>query len=176
MKYNKITLALAATLVLAACASSEMGEQPPSELCNPLTSGSGEAVRSASGGVVATAASEPCPAATVAPAGSYLVFFDWDSSRLTPEATQIIATASQEALAGNSTQITLNGHADRSGPDAYNVALSERRARAVAGEMVNNGVPAEAIAITAFGESQPLVPTPDGVREPQNRRVEIVIQ
>ena len=71
--------------------------------------------------------------------------------------------------------VQLAGHADRSGAAAYNRALSERRARAVRDEMVRLGIPASAINVQAFGESRPAVQTPDGVREPLNRRTEITI-
>ena len=54
--------------------------------------------------------------------------------------------------------------------------LSQRRAEAIKAELVKNGVPANEISVVAKGESQPLVPTADGVREPQNRRVQIVFQ
>ena len=72
-------------------------------------------------------------------------------------------------------RVVATGHADRSGPENYNMALSLRRANAVKDSLIRNGVPAGAIQVVGRGESQPLVPTADGVREPQNRRVEIVI-
>jgi outer membrane protein OmpA-like peptidoglycan-associated protein len=56
------------------------------------------------------------------------------------------------------------------------MALSLRRANAVKDSLVREGVPASAITVIGRGESNPLVPTGDGVREPQNRRVEIVVQ
>ena len=68
------------------------------------------------------------------------------------------------------------GHTDTSGPEAYNMALSLRRANAVKDALVRNGVPAQAITVIGRGEQGLLVQTADGVREPQNRRVEIVIQ
>ena len=71
--------------------------------------------------------------------------------------------------------MTATGHTDKSGPDNYNMALSLRRANTVKDSLVRNGVPATAISVVGVGESQPLVQTADGVREPQNRRVEIVI-
>jgi outer membrane protein OmpA-like peptidoglycan-associated protein/outer membrane protein W len=115
----------------------------------------------------------PAPAPVQAPR-SYLVFFDFDRSDLTPEGTNIVRTAASNAKSGNVTRIEVTGHADRSGSDAYNLRLSQRRAQTVQSELVRDGVPTDQIAIFAKGESQPLVPTPDGVREPQNRRVEIV--
>jgi len=107
---------------------------------------------------------------------SYLVFFDFDSSRLTPEAKQIVASAAADALQGKTTQIGVTGHTDRSGSDRYNQALSVRRAESVRRELVSDGVADGLIVTRGVGESDPLVPTADGVREPQNRRVEIVLQ
>ena len=104
---------------------------------------------------------------------SYLVFFDWDRAVLTPEALDIVATAAQNVLAGGVARIQATGHADRSGPAEYNIGLSERRAEAVRAELIRQGLPADSISIFARGEADPLVPTDDGVREPQNRRVEI---
>jgi outer membrane protein OmpA-like peptidoglycan-associated protein len=115
----------------------------------------------------------PPPMAQQAPS-QYLVFFDWDSAVLTTEAQNIVRTAAQAARQGRVARIEVTGHADRSGPDRYNVRLSQRRAQAVQAELVKNGVSASDIAIFAKGESDPLVPTADGVREPQNRRVQIV--
>jgi outer membrane protein OmpA-like peptidoglycan-associated protein len=104
------------------------------------------------------------------------VFFDWDRADLTDRARQIITEAAGAARRVSSTRIEVAGHADRSGTPQYNQRLSERRAQAVAAELVRQGVARNEIAITAFGESRPLVPTADGVREPQNRRVEIVLR
>ncbi|MFE0759077.1 OmpA family protein [Inquilinus sp. NPDC058860] len=106
---------------------------------------------------------------------SYLVFFDFDSSSLTPEARSIVASAATDALRGESTRIGVTGHTDRSGTDAYNQALSVRRAEAVRRELVADGVADSLIVVRGVGEADPLVPTADGVREPQNRRVEIVM-
>ncbi|MCF8479395.1 MAG: OmpA family protein [Rhodospirillum sp.] len=107
---------------------------------------------------------------------SYLVFFDFDSSAITPEAAGIVGTAATNAKATGSSMIEVTGHADRSGPSDYNMGLSLRRAEAVLGELERNGIPRSDVAVYAKGETDPLVPTPDGVREPQNRRVVIVLK
>jgi len=117
------------------------------------------------------AAVAPAPA----PARSYLVFFDWDKADLTARAQQIIAEAAQNATRVSATKIDVAGHADSSGTPAYNQGLSLRRANNVAAELVRLGVPKNEIAITAYGDTKPLVPTAPGVRETQNRRVEIVL-
>jgi opacity protein-like surface antigen len=110
------------------------------------------------------------------PARSYLVFFDWDKATLTPRAQQIIAEAAANSTKVKYTQIQVNGYTDTSGTPQYNQGLSIRRAQAVAAELVKDGVPKAAIAIQGFGETHLLVPTGPGVREPQNRRVEIIIR
>jgi outer membrane protein OmpA-like peptidoglycan-associated protein len=118
----------------------------------------------------------PAPAAAPAPARTYLVFFDFDRADLTDRARQIIAEAAQAVTSTGTTRIEVAGHADRSGTPQYNQRLSMRRAEAVAAELARRGVARSAMSIQAFGESRPLVPTADGVREPQNRRVEIVLR
>ncbi|MBV8094475.1 MAG: OmpA family protein [Acetobacteraceae bacterium] len=112
----------------------------------------------------------------VQPARSYLVFFDWDKATLTDRARQIIREAADNSRRVQYTRIEVNGYTDTSGTPRYNLGLSIRRAQAVAAELVRDGVPREAISIHGFGQTHLLVPTGPGVREPQNRRVEIIIQ
>jgi len=119
----------------------------------------------------------PPPPPPVAPAApSFMVFFDWDRSNLSQQALATIGQAAQVFKTKGNARITATGHTDTSGPEAYNMALSLRRANAVKDALVRNGVPAQAITVIGKGETGLLVPTADGVREPQNRRVEIVIQ
>jgi OOP family OmpA-OmpF porin len=114
-------------------------------------------------------------AAPVAAARTFLVFFDWSKADLTDRARQIIGEAAASRGAGV-TRIEVNGFTDRSGPADYNMQLSIRRANAVAAELVRRGVPRNEIVTRGFGEENNLVPTADGVREPQNRRVEIILK
>ena len=120
----------------------------------------------------------PVVAAAVAPmaaARTFLVFFDWSKADLTDRARQIIGEAAA-ARGQGVTRIEVNGFTDRSGPADYNMQLSVRRANAVAAELVRRGVPRNEIVTRGFGEENNLVPTADGVREPQNRRVEIILK
>jgi outer membrane protein OmpA-like peptidoglycan-associated protein len=114
-------------------------------------------------------------AAPVAAARTFLVFFDWSKADLTDRARQIIGEAAS-ARGQGVTRIEVNGFTDRSGPADYNMQLSIRRANAVAAELVRRGVPRNEIVTRGFGEENNLVPTADGVREPQNRRVEIILK
>lgn len=127
--------------------------------------------------LVQAPAPAPAPVAKPAPEAprNYLVFFDWDKADLTADAQAIIKAAAANAKTMTVTRIETTGHADRSGTDAYNLRLSKRRAEAVMGELARLGIPANEIVVRWKGEREPLVQTPDGAREPQNRRVEIVL-
>jgi hypothetical protein len=143
--FKKLLVVFAATFLLGACAS----EPPPPP--------------------------PPPPSPPMAQAPTFMVFFDWDSSRLSPASLNVITQAVTAFRSTGNARVTATGHTDTSGSDTYNMALSLRRANAVKNEMVRQGVPADAIAVVGKGESQLLVPTGDNVREPQNRRVEIVV-
>jgi len=105
--------------------------------------------------------------------GPYIVFFDWDQSDITPEAATILDNAVSAYADCGTASVMLAGHTDRSGSVSYNMGLAERRNASVRDYLTGQGVPDGRISSEAFGESQPRVPTADGVREPQNRRVEI---
>jgi len=118
----------------------------------------------------------PAPVPVAAPSRTYLVFFDWDRADLTGRARQIIAEAAQASTRVATTRIEVSGYTDSSGTARHNQGLSVRRAESVQAELVRDGVPREAISVQGYGESRPLVQTAQGVREPQNRRVEIVLR
>ncbi len=115
----------------------------------------------------------PLPPQPVCNKGPYIVFFDWDKSDITPEAAMTLDSA--VAAYGNcaTVPIMLAGYADRSGSAQYNFGLSQRRNASVQSYLTGRGVSASAITSEGFGETNPRVPTADGVRELQNRRVEI---
>jgi outer membrane protein OmpA-like peptidoglycan-associated protein len=104
------------------------------------------------------------------------VFFDWDKSDLTPRAIDVIAQAASASHTQQTTSIEVSGYTDTSGTPKYNLGLSRRRAQSVAAQLVTDGVSQSEISIQAYGETHLLVPTGPGVREPQNRRVQIVLQ
>jgi len=122
----------------------------------------------------------PPPAPVAAPAPPppapkvFIVFFDWDKDVITPEGHQIIQQAADAYKSGAPVQLQVTGYTDRSGSPAYNQRLSERRANNVAKAMMALGVPQNQMVVSGRGENDNRVPTANGVREPQNRRVEIV--
>jgi OmpA-OmpF porin, OOP family len=113
----------------------------------------------------------PAPRCAVGP---YIVFFDWDKSNLTPTATATLDNAAAQYASTGCARVMLSGHADKSGSDKYNVGLSQRRNAAVRSYLESRGISGGSVTTEAFGESAPLVQTADGVREPQNRRVEVM--
>jgi outer membrane protein OmpA-like peptidoglycan-associated protein len=103
----------------------------------------------------------------------FIVFFGFNRWNLTPQALNTIQEAMGAVRDSGSAAIRVVGHADRAGSVAYNKALSVRRAQSVKAALITEGLPAGAISVSGRGESEPQVPTADGVREPQNRRVHI---
>jgi OOP family OmpA-OmpF porin len=120
-------------------------------------------------------AAPPPPPPAVAPP-SFMVFFDWDRSNLSVQALNTIQQAATAFKQKGQARITATGHTDTTGSASYNMALSLRRANAVKDQLVREGVPATAITVIGRGMQGLLVQTGPNVREPQNRRVEIVIQ
>ena len=115
----------------------------------------------------------PPPPAAACNRTPFIVFFDWDSAEITAEAaTTLDATVSMLRGCGFP-QVQLDGYTDRSGSDSYNQGLSLRRSASIRNYLAANGVPDASIATQGFGETNPRVPTEDGVRELQNRRVEL---
>ncbi len=123
------------------------------------------------------AAAEPPPAPTkpqpVPLEREFIVFFGFNRSDLTPQALSTIRKAVGSVRDSGSAAIRVVGHADRAGSVSYNKALSLRRAQSVKKALIGEGIAGNTISISGRGESEPAVPTADGIREPQNRRVHI---
>lgn len=121
-----------------------------------------------------TPAPTPNPACTETIAG--IVFFEWDSAVLPESALPTIQAAAQTIAACGWKSVSVAGHTDRSGSDSYNDALARRRAEAVAQQLFAQGASSNNVEVSSFGEREPKVPTADGERNPQNRRVEITVK
>ena len=120
------------------------------------------------------AAPPPPPPPPVAARQVFMVFFDWDKATITREGMQVVQQAAAAYKAGAPVRLMVTGYTDRSGSPGYNQRLSERRANNVANALAAAGVVRSDMTVSGRGESDNRVPTADGVREPQNRRVEIV--
>ena len=107
---------------------------------------------------------------------AYIVFFEWNRAGLSKSGTKVLADVIDSLAGQEGYEIVLNGHTDTTGLERFNLTLSKKRAETVARVLEKGGIAASAIKIFAFGESDPRVPTADGVDTPQNRRVEIFIE
>jgi outer membrane protein OmpA-like peptidoglycan-associated protein len=160
--------------------------QDVATMCNTVVDSAGDPVvqAEAEGDIVEHEGTYPCPqpepVAQIAPAApppaeplpeGGNVYFDFDQATLRPDAETALNSMVSDIQGRQLAGITVAGHADRAGPEEYNMQLSERRSNTVAAELVAAGIPAQVIATEWFGETQPAVPTADGVPEQANRRV-----
>jgi outer membrane protein OmpA-like peptidoglycan-associated protein len=120
----------------------------------------------------ATPVAAPPPSAVAPQRQTFIVFFEFDKSSLTADGRRVVDAAAAAFKSGKSS-IAIAGYTDLAGTRQYNLALSKRRADRVKTALVEDGVVASAISESWHGKENPRVPTADGVREPQNRRVEI---
>jgi OOP family OmpA-OmpF porin len=118
----------------------------------------------------------PAPAPAPAAPQVYLVLFDFDKSNINPAGQAVINRVVADFSANKAKAISITGYTDRAGTDAYNLALSERRADAARAALIAAGVPADAITTAWKGEGENAVPTADGVKEQANRRDELIVQ
>lgn len=106
----------------------------------------------------------------------FLVYFDTGSSDLTTGAIDQLdsAVSAYNERRGCCIRLVISGHTDRAGSVSANQELSAHRAEVARAYLTSKGVPREIQTVVALGESAPAVPTPDGVSNPLNRRVEIL--
>lgn len=104
---------------------------------------------------------------------SHMVYFDWDRDNIRPSEQPKISAAAQDIIQSRPSLVTIDGHADASGPNDYNMGLSSRRAQSVADALVSQGVSRDIISQDYHGEEDLAVETADGVRLEANRRASI---
>ncbi len=121
----------------------------------------------------------PAPAVAPAPLASqgrsFRVFFEFDKASLSREGERVVREAADAYRRTGAARIEVTGYTDLSGTPQYDIGLSQRRAATVRAALVAQGVRANSITERWRGKDNPLVQTADGVREPQNRRVDIVL-
>lgn len=110
------------------------------------------------------------------PPQAFLLYFEAGATTLTKASEQLFAaieTAIQERVPCD---VNIIGHADRAGAKEYNITLSLQRAQRVQDWLLSRNLPIEKVVVESYGEEDPLIATDDGVEEPRNRRVEILIR
>ena len=124
-------------------------------------------------GLAAVALAMPAGAQQAAASGPFIVFFDWAKPEINRDAAAILDKVAEAYRRQPGARLGVTGHSDRSGGAAHNLRASRIRAEAVRDLLAGRGIPRAAMSVRAYGETWPIVPTEDGVREVQNRRVEI---
>ncbi len=125
--------------------------------------------------VAMAAAPAPAPAPAPMVPETFIVYFAFDSTDLTAAINLVIVNAKRAAKKMGAKDLAVTGHADRAGPEEYNLGLSLRRASAVLDALAARGADPAKVSLAGRGEAEPLAATADGVREPVNRRVEIIV-
>lgn len=106
----------------------------------------------------------------------FLLYFDSGSTELTAESARLVGEILVAIKARAAPEVAIVGHADTAGSADANAALAARRAAAIRELVLAAGIEASLVEVSAHGEREPLIATADGVAEPRNRRVEVVIR
>lgn len=99
--------------------------------------------------------------------------FDFNKSTLKPEGRAKVAEAAKILRDNPTIHVEVAGHTDSIGSDAYNMKLSERRARTVADELVKDGISASRLTVRGYGETKPVADNKTEAGRAKNRRVEL---
>jgi len=121
-------------------------------------------------------AAPPPPPTEPSKPKQFIIFFGWDKCDITAEADRVLGEAASTAKSEGTAAVRIVGHTDTSGSPAYNQRLSECRSGAAKTNMVGKGIPEGAISTSGKGESDLMVQTGDGVKEPQNRRATVDLE
>jgi peptidoglycan-associated lipoprotein len=165
-----VVLLLAAACALSACASKPSKPAGEQGMASTGAEGAGAANAGASGGSGDDEAAGP-QAGLLA---KRTVYFDFDSSEIKGEGTDIVAAHAKYLAANPSTRVRLEGHTDERGSREYNIGLGERRAQAVRRALLLQGAADTQLSTVSYGEERPAVPGHDEAAWAKNRRVEIV--
>ena len=114
--------------------------------------------------------------ATPRPPVKYTLYFLNGAATLDPESASVLEGLIVKAKATPNADLSVVGHADATGSEAVNVRVSQARAASIRDNLTAAGIPASIIEVTSHGSGNPRVPTPRGVAEPRNRRVEVTIR
>lgn len=168
MPQYKFIVASLLTLFLAGCGSQSIPDPDPTD-----TAYGSEGADTDSYGDGGLGAGEAIDYDPTAGELTNIIYFDFDSSELRPEDTDVVARHAMQ-LAGNSgLNVRLEGHADERGSREYNIGLGERRSQTVRRMLLIQGASASQISTVSFGEERPAALGSDESAYAQNRRVEI---
>ena len=165
---------LALTAALAACSSGVKLNEVPVEDKNasaePAAAASSADTAQSS---VAAVVGGKAGAQGVAPAGVNVVYFDYDSFALKPEARAVLERNAAHLQSNKQFKVQLEGHTDDRGGREYNLALGQKRAETVRRALTLLGVSDAQVEAVSFGKEKPAASGADDAAYAKNRRVEI---
>ena len=159
---------LALTATLAACSSGVKLNDVPVE--DKAASANQSAPAQST---VAPVVSSNAGTQGVAPAGLNVVYFDYDSFTLKPEARAVLERNAAHLQANKQFKVQLEGHTDERGGREYNLALGQKRAETVRRALTLLGVSDSQLEAVSFGKEKPAANGSDEASFAKNRRVEI---
>jgi peptidoglycan-associated lipoprotein len=167
-----IVLLLAGACALSACASKP--SKPAGSGEQGMASSGAEGAGAANANAGAGGSDDEAPGPQAGLLAKRTVYFDFDSSEIKGEGTDIVAAHAKYLAANPSTRVRLEGHTDERGSREYNIGLGERRAQSVRRALLLQGAADAQISTVSYGEERPAVPGHDDAAWAKNRRVEIV--
>jgi peptidoglycan-associated lipoprotein len=171
-----LALTLAAMSFIVSCATETVQNQPdqtvPSQGADAVKTPAGQAVAPQDDRLQAeTAGSQAAGAAFI----DEKIYFAFDSALLSEQARQILHHTADYLNTNPDIRVTVEGHCDMRGTDAYNMALGERRAEAAKDFLVDLGITGQRLATVSFGEERPIASGHDEASWAMNRRAQFVI-
>jgi outer membrane protein OmpA-like peptidoglycan-associated protein len=115
-------------------------------------------------------------AAEPAPPDRFILYFENGTTVLVPGSGTAVAGITAAVARRQAIAVSISGHADATGTDALNDRLARERAERVRSLLLERGVEPGSLNVSSHGRARPAVPTPAGVAEPRNRRVEVMVQ
>jgi peptidoglycan-associated lipoprotein len=178
IRLMRLAAGAAMALLLAACASTPLEEQPPAPVAD---SGAQPGASSGASGTDARAVAR-VDATTrgvdplndpASPLSKRSIYFDFDSFLVKPEYQGVVEAHGKYLVANPARRITIEGHADDRGSREYNLALGQKRAEAVKSRLRLLGVSEAQVETVSFGEEKPAATGTDESAWSQNRRADI---
>jgi peptidoglycan-associated lipoprotein len=165
-----LMMVLAASTALTACGTKK-ADQPPAAADTSQQSGAGT---SGAGAASASEEGAEAPGPMEGMLARRTVYFDFDSSEIRGEGTDIVAAHARYLAANGAMKVRLEGHTDERGSREYNIGLGERRAQSVRRALLLQGASEAQLSTVSYGEERPAAAGSDDAAWTKNRRVEIV--
>jgi peptidoglycan-associated lipoprotein len=170
MRRTLMLLLVATSLAIAGC-----GNKPKPSTEAPVdTSASSDANSAGAGTEGANEEGAEAPGPLAGMLAKRIIYFDFDSSEIRGEGTDIVAAHAKHLASNTSQKIRLEGHTDERGSREYNIGLGERRAQAVRRALLLQGGGETQLSTVSYGEERPAAAGSDESAWQRNRRVEIV--